>query len=94
MTLPNSHQADQAVTEKIGLFCDLKEHHPSLLNPRRFANNREPTLDEIQDNFYTILNIRFFNDCNAMAKAEKKKKTAKSKVGAIPKAITPLLPFS
>ncbi len=92
MTPPNSHQADQAVTQKIGLFCDLKKHLPGLPNTRRFANNRELTLDEIQDNSYTILNIHFFNDLHTMAKAEKKKKTGKPKVSAIPKGYHSVIP--
>jgi uncharacterized glyoxalase superfamily protein PhnB len=71
----------------------LKEHNPGLPNARRFANGREPTLDEIQKIIYAILNTHFFMTCNAMAKAEKKK-TAKPKVSAIPKgyhSVTPVL---
>ena len=34
MTLTNSHQADQAVPEKV-VFCDLKKHPSGLPNPRR-----------------------------------------------------------
>jgi PhnB protein len=71
----------------------LKEHNPGLPNSRRFANNKEPTLDEIQIIFTQYLIYAFLTICNAMAKAEKKK-AAKPKVSTIPKgyhSVTPVL---
>ncbi len=80
-------------SRKIDFFHDLKEHNPGLPNSRRFANNKEPTLDEIQIIFRQYLIYAFLTICNAMAKAEKKK-TAKTKVSTIPKgyhSVTPVL---
>jgi PhnB protein len=91
MTPPNSHQADQAVTEKIGLFCDLKNIFLAcqIQGGLQTTGSRHLTKFKIIITQYLI--YAFLTTCNVMAKAEKKK-TAKSKVSAIPKGYHSVIP--
>lgn len=55
--------------QKERVFYYLKEHNLGLPNPRRFANDREVTLDGKDDLHNTS---HFLTTCNAMANAQKK----------------------